>query len=76
MKQILWERKANIKLEFELGDGTLGAIDTASLVQSSILKLLNHVVAIVKLISPTVCSFQVLGHNPGTSYMVYDVWLV
>ena len=51
-----------------------GAIDTASLLQLSILKLLNHVVAIVKLISPT--AFQVLSHNPGTSYMVYDVWLV
>jgi hypothetical protein len=76
MKQILWEGRPNIKLEFELDDGTSGAIDTASLLQSSILKLLNHVVAIVKLISSTPCSFQVLSHNPGTSYMVYDVWLV
>jgi hypothetical protein len=54
----------------------IGSIDAATLLRSSTLKLLIHVVAIVKLISPTACSFQVLGHNPGTSYMVYDVWLV
>jgi hypothetical protein len=33
-------------------------------------KLLNYVVAIVKLISPTAYTLSKYCHNPGTSYMV------
>ena len=73
MKEIHFGKgRPSINYHFEWGDGTAGAIDTASFLQSSILKL-NHLVTIVKLISPTTyalyMSIQVINQ-------VLHIWFV